>query len=169
MEFHIKIDDNYIIPETRFDNKDYIEDRVNLIPSEAKGCLKTALKYLYLSDGPINLPRDRFKVAEIYLELAEIVLAHWLVTRTNGSLRVDYGKESLICARKAHYRCEICGYSDVRTLHIDHVEGRIKGTKFACICANCHNIKSREKDWSGERRYQTLEACHIMDKIRNVL
>jgi len=158
LEFITTIDEIFVVPEVRFNNKDYIEKRIINADYIDRGYLRTVLKYLYLTDGPINLPRERFKKAEKYLDQAEMILARWLITRTNGSLRAEYGKESLISARNAHYRCQICGFPDVRVLHIDHVNGRVFGSNFACLCANCHNIKSREKDWSGEKRYDDLEV-----------
>lgn len=152
MKFTYTVDDDYIIPETRFDY-DYIEQRVTLAKVNDQGCLRTALNYLYNTDGCTNLIPERFKIAEKYLEKAEILLARWLKTRTNGKLRKAYGCNSLRKAREARYRCQNCGFPDVRTLHLDHVEGRIKSATFACLCANCHNVKSREKDWNGEKRY----------------
>jgi hypothetical protein len=137
------------IPLNRFDNEIYIKDRVDKAPEEAKGCLRTALKYLYITNGPTNLMLDRYKVAKDYLETTEDILVRWLKTRTNGKLRNSYGKNALIAARNSKYRCEECGFEDIRTLNLDHIHG--KGSKsFKCLCANCHTIKSREKDWLGK-------------------
>jgi hypothetical protein len=36
-------------------------------------------------------------------------------------------------------------------MNLDHVNGRVAGTPFACLCANCHTIKSRANDWNGEK------------------
>jgi hypothetical protein len=119
------------------------------------GSIQTVLKYLYASDGPTNIPPDRFKKAFKYLDEAERILSKWLRTRTNGNLRSIYGKNALIFARKAKYRCSSCGYPDIRALHMDHVEGRDKKELFACLCANCHNIKSRTDDWTGHKRAKT--------------
>ena len=143
----------FVIPLDRFDSSDYIGSRLTIAPEPAQGALRTALSYLYLSEGPINLPRDRLKLAEVHLEPRERVLARWLHTRTNGNLRSTYGAKALQAARSGRYRCAECGFADVRALHLDHVDGRVAMTEFACLCANCHNIKSREHDWSGERRY----------------
>jgi hypothetical protein len=117
--------------------------------------LETALSYLYLMSGPKNLPRNRMKAAEPHLEKRERLLVHWLTTRTNGRHRAGYGFPALVAARRARYRCKKCGFADVRALHLDHVNGHVKGTAFACLCANCHNIKSREHDWSGRKRSQS--------------
>jgi hypothetical protein len=143
----------YAIPIERFDDAQYIDRRLRAAPESGRASLSTALRYLYSSDGPINLPRPRLRIAEAYVEPRERILLRWLYTRTNGRLRSTYGAKSLIAARKSRYRCSQCGYADVRALHIDHVMGRIKNLECACLCANCHNIKSREKDWSGKRRY----------------
>lgn len=141
------IDSIITIDSSRFNDTDYIEFRVEKILDENKGGFRTALKYLYLDEGPINLPRKRLLIAERDLEEAEIIVARWLYTRTNGSLRKQYGADSLKAARLARYKCESCGFSDVRALNLDHVDGRTKLTPFACLCANCHTIKSRANDW----------------------
>ena len=145
-------DVDFIIPMDRLDNAAYIEQRVLSVPPEAQGAVRTALTYLYSMTGPINLPRGRLVAAEPFVEAREKVLLRWLATRTNGSLRASYGTKALIAARKAQYRCSTCGYADVRALEIDHVDGRIQETEYACLCANCHRIKSRRKDWTGLRR-----------------
>ena len=147
------MNDDFTIPQDRFDDPSYIEDRLMSVPLEARGSLRTALLYLYASDGPINLPRGRMKVAELFAEPRERVLLRWLYTRTNGILRATYGTKALHAARVARYRCTGCGFADVRALHIDHTNGRTIESECACLCANCHNIKSREHDWSGEKRY----------------
>ena len=139
----------FLIPIDRFDNAQYLESRVSGTDSAEAGSLRTALRYLYLSDGPINLPRDRLKKAEPFLEPAERVVIRWLYTRTNGSLRSRYGAAALRAARRQRYRCEHCGHADVRVLNLDHVEGRGNREQFACLCTNCHCLKSRERDWGG--------------------
>lgn len=136
----------------RFNDLAYIEARLLPLPEAHKGSLKTALCYLYMDDGPINIPRDRQKMAERYLEPAELIVIRWLATRTNGSERKHYGARALLAARLSRYRCETCGFSDVRALNLDHIEGRIDGASFACLCANCHSIKSRTHDWTGNGR-----------------
>lgn len=143
-------DRDYLIPMERFDNSEYIEGRVSAAPPETAGSLRTTLTYLYSSSGPINLPRSRLKKSEPFLEDAERVLVRWLQTRTNGSERKNYGSPALHAARSQRYRCEHCGHADIRVLHLDHVEGRKNaGGGFACLCANCHMLKSRKHDWSG--------------------
>ena len=66
MKFTIDIDKNFVIPDKRFNNYDYIDKRVNNALKNDQGSLRTALKYLYFFDGPINLPADRKKIAEKY-------------------------------------------------------------------------------------------------------
>lgn len=150
-QFKININDSFSVLKKRFNNQALIEKRVESVPATDQGSLRTTLKYLYLEDGPINLPRATLKKSISYLEDCEAVVVKWLITRTNGSLRKTYGKKSLLAARKAHYKCEKCGYPDVRALHLDHVEGkRNNKSTFACLCANCHNIKSRKYDWDGK-------------------
>ncbi len=142
----------YTISKTRFDNKEHIEKRLQNVPEAVRGSVKTALQYLYLRDGPKNLPADRKRLAEPYLDSAERILVRWLHPRTNGQYRKTYGYPALRCARRAQYRCERCGIADVRVLEFDHVEGRGSNKRFAVLCANCHRIKSRAVDWGGRPR-----------------
>lgn len=135
----------------RFNDDGYIESRTAAVPAVDRGSLRTALSYLYKDDGPVNLPRDRLLVAEPHLEAAERLVIRWLYTRTNGNLRSSYGAAALRAARASRYRCEVCEFADVRVLNLDHVNGRVAGTPFSCLCANCHTIKSRESDWTGEK------------------
>ncbi len=141
----------FLFPTDRFDNIDEIEKRVVDLEPAVAGSLRTTLRYLYLiADGPINLPRDRMLKAIPSLDAAERVLVRWLYTRTNGSERNRYGSAALLAARTQRYRCEHCGHADVRVLTLDHVEGRRNREQFACLCANCHMLKSRERDWVNQ-------------------
>ena len=142
--------DRFLIPMARFGNQAYIEERVSGAAPSAAGSLRTALRYLYDDDGPVNLPRDRMKKAEEFFDEIERVVVRWLYTRTNGSLRKQYGSAALTAARKQRYRCESCGHADVRVLTLDHIEGRNNRELFACLCANCHMLKSRKLDWAGK-------------------
>lgn len=132
-----------------FNNDFLIEARVLAIDADAQGALRTALRYLYKDNGPLNLPRQRLIIANEFLDDAERIVIRWLFTRTNGNLRKTYGSAALLAARMSRYRCEVCGFSDVRVLNIDHVDGHVVGSAFACLCANCHAIKSRKRDWTG--------------------
>ena len=146
------------IDPDRFNNAAYIGVRVTAAAPSDRGSLRTVLTYLYQDDGPINLPRSRLKIGARYLDATEHVLVRWLYTRTNGSERKKYGKRAFLAARRSRYRCEDCGFADVRALNLDHVEGRTADTPFACLCANCHSIKSRERDWLG---HATAEASEL--------
>jgi hypothetical protein len=144
--------DALMIDEARFNNRDLIDVRVAAADQAHRGALRTALRYLYLDDGPVNLPSKRLLASQGYLDPAEKLVIRFLFYRTNGRLRADYGADSLRAARASRYRCQECGFPDVRTLTLDHVEGRIMGTPFACLCWNCHSIKSRRYDWTGKKR-----------------
>ena len=139
------------IDANRFNDSRHIDERIAKASEASRGALKTCLAYLYKDDGPVNLPRDRLLAASPYLEPAELLVARWLYTRTNGSLRKTYGAQSLKAARLSRYRCSVCSFSDVRVLNLDHVQGKVNDTPFACLCANCHTIKSREVDWTGKK------------------
>jgi hypothetical protein len=146
-----------------FNDHAWVRRRVEKAPAGQRSALDSALRYLYLDDGPLNLPRDRLQLAFDLLEGPEQVVVRWLYTRTNGSLRKSYGKGALREARAARYRCRQCGFADVRALNIDHVDGRVAETIFACLCANCHTIKSRTLDWTGLKR----SAVSPDDEARN--
>ncbi len=135
------------IEVARFNSAVFIGERLGSAPAGVQSALATVLRYLYDDGGPVNLPRDRLRIAFDSLEPAEKIVVRWLYTRTNGKLRKTYGQDALKAARAARYRCQLCGYADVRALHIDHIEGRVANATFACLCANCHMIKSREQDW----------------------
>lgn len=143
------IPDEYIIPSDRFENVDYIDQRVSAVDNQDQRKFRSLLEYLYLLSGPVNLIKDKRYLINKYLEPAEIIIANWMKTRTNGSLRAKYGNKALIQAKKAKYQCEGCGFPDVRALNIDHVNGKDDKDEFKCLCANCHSIKSRESDWKG--------------------
>ena len=128
-----------MIDPTRFNNTEFIRSRVALASAEDQGSLRSALKYLYLDDGPVNMPLERRKAAEPYLEAAERLLVGWLAIRTNGALAGEYGKDALRAARAARYRCQECGFPDVRVLNLDHVDGRVQGTAFACLRQLSHD------------------------------
>ncbi|MBZ4376073.1 hypothetical protein [Corallococcus sp. AS-1-6] len=159
MEHRIEVPDEFVIPSERFDNPSFIKGRVEAAPSAVQGSLKTALCYLYETQGPTNLPRARLKAAEPHLEARERLVARQLYTRTNGSERKNYGKNALHAARRARYRCEDCGFPDVRCWHLDHVEGRkVPLSTFRFLCGNCHMIKSRLKDWATSKAVKVVET-----------
>jgi len=144
--------ENWSIPESRFDNLRYIERRVSQAETSHQGRLKSLLKYLYLTEGPRNLPRNAYKTAEIYLSPSEDVAVRWLKSRTNGSARKLYGYNALKAVRESRLRCANCGNSDVRVLQLDHKKKKLANkSKFTCLCANCHQIKSRLENWMKKK------------------
>ncbi len=147
----IKVDNKFIIPKERF-NLENINKRIEKYPASVQSKLSTVFRYLYLEEGPTNLPKETYKTVIDLLEPRERIIASWLRTRTNGRQRKKYGKNSLKSVRKAKYRCETCGFPDVRTLNLDHTNKTEK--PFSCLCANCHSIKSRKEDWTGKKKYK---------------
>lgn len=87
MQQTTNIDDVFVIPEDRIGSLEMLEKRVGEAKTEDQGSLRTTLSYLYLPNGPINLPKDRFDKAAPYLEQRELIIARWCRTRTNGSHR----------------------------------------------------------------------------------
>lgn len=141
----------FCVPVEHLNNTELIELRVQKAPSKFQPALRLVLSYLYLTDGPTNLRNPQYREAEPYLEAYEIVLGRYLKSRTNGAGRRTYGKPALRHMRKVGYRCECCGFQDVRALNLDHAYG-IEEQVFLVLCANCHNIKSRQFDWLGKKR-----------------
>lgn len=139
--------DSWIINEENF-SPEKIKTRIEQCPDGEKKFLQSALNYLYGSTRTID--KERVNMSLKHLSNAEKKVIKWLFARTNGSLRKDYGANALLAAKNAKYKCSNCPFDDVRALELDHVEGkRSKAlvTNFACLCANCHNIKSFKQDW----------------------
>ncbi|MHB8128957.1 MAG: hypothetical protein ACYDEX_08160 [Mobilitalea sp.] len=147
MKYENVINDKYIIPFERFNNQLHIEERVSSIPKEHQNLFHAVLDYLYNDNGTTNMADNKNHIIEMYLDNTEKIVAKWLKTRTNGSKKRRYGYKSLLSARSARYRCSVCGFPDIRVLELDHIDKDNPDTDFACLCANCHNIKSREMDW----------------------
>jgi len=141
----------FAIPADHLNNVELITQRVKKVPSTARSALHLVLSYLYLTDGPINLRNTRYREAEPYLNACEIVMSRYLKHRTNGSGKRAYGKPALRHMREVGYKCECCGFKDVRALNLDHAYGGGQ-LVFLVLCANCHNIKSRRFDWLGNKR-----------------
>lgn len=141
----------YWVPESHIDNATLIEQRVQAVVLPEQAALRLVLSYLYLSNGPTNLTNPKYRLAESHLLSYEIILARYLKSRTNGTGRRAYGKPALLHMRSTGYKCECCGFKDVRALNLDHVHGRTEQVFFV-LCANCHNIKSRLFDWHGKKR-----------------
>lgn len=143
------------IDPSRFNNDHEIERRVSTLPEVDRGAFRSALHFLYMNI--VALDRKRLLQAKSHLDDAEKVLIQWLQTRTNGSERKKYGVKALLAARAARYCCNRCGCDDVRALNLDHVSGRVPDSEFECLCGNCHTIKSRENDWTGNKRENEIE------------
>jgi hypothetical protein len=89
----------YVINISLFDNAQEIELRVKNAKPEDQGHLRSALRYLYERNGPINLPEIRKNTSLPYLTEAEQIVIKWLFIRTNGTLRKTYGHRALRSAR----------------------------------------------------------------------
>lgn len=143
--------EEFCVPAENMNNAELIERRVRKVPTESQSALRLVLSYLYLIDGPTNLRNPQYRKAEPYLTAYEVILSRYLKSRTNGTGRPTYGKPALLHMRKVGYKCECCGFKDVRALNLDHAYGKEEQVFFV-LCANCHNIKSRRFDWLGKRR-----------------
>jgi hypothetical protein len=140
------------------DDSDSIEKRVSNVDASVSGSLRTALRYIYLSDGPTNLQSQTYNLARPHLSRAEDLVSRYFRSRTNANNRATYGKEALNAARKARYCCVSCSNPDLRLLVSDHVYGRHDKAHFFFLCANCHQLKSRIFDWSGKPRSAMKQA-----------
>jgi hypothetical protein len=150
MKFELSLNPEWIIPESNF-TQSYIDSRLSEVIDVDRPFLRSCLNYLYGSTK--TLDKERLVTSEQYLTSAERVLIRWLHTRSNGSERANYGPDCVVVAKASRFRCSQCLNPDVRVLQIDHVNGRGADVEksFDCLCANCHMIKSREKNWSGKR------------------
>jgi len=61
--------------------------------------LRLVLRYLYLTDGPINLKNAQFNPRAELLSPAELVMVRYLQSRNNGGGRRHYGEAALRAAR----------------------------------------------------------------------
>lgn len=110
----------FCVPVEHLNNAELIELRVQKVPTDSQSALRLVLSYMYLIDGPTNLRNPQYREAEPYLTAYEIILSRYLKSRTNGTGRRAYGKPALHHMRKVGYKCECCGFQDVRTLNLDH-------------------------------------------------
>ena len=58
--FHCTVDPIYTIPEGRFTDTCFIDQRLASVPEKVRGPMKTVLRYIYEFNGPTNLPLERF-------------------------------------------------------------------------------------------------------------
>ena len=128
--------EHFTIDPARFNDLELIASRS--APATARDALRAALAYLYLDDGPFTLPEQTRKAAEPHLDRPERLLLGWLAIRTKGALGDSTGERELRAARAARYRCQRCGFADVRVLNLDEIHGSLE-----CLCANCHVISTR--------------------------
>ena len=146
----------YTIDPTYFNNKPALDARAANLPVPAdKAFFRKALGFLYLTEvknSPLEADRllksDRRTLLSHYLTPAEWQIFKNL-TKFAHSSRKRYGHAAVQAAREDRYRCRICKMPDVRTLEMDHVNGRSDTQNFQLLCSNCHKIKSREVDWKG--------------------
>lgn len=134
----------YLIRQDRFDNSGYLSRRLVRAPVEARANLRKALRFLYFTNGPTNLQLRALRCAAPFLLPAEEIVCRWLYKKTTGQGRRIFGATAMRRARAMQYRCEDCGHSDVRVLQLHHVNGRLHRDRFACLCANCHVLLSRQ-------------------------
>lgn len=159
MEYRHQVSEEWILPEERFDNVAIIEARAEAQEPANRTAFRRAMRYLYLAEGATNLARDYMLAALPTLEAREKRAIRWLYTRTNGSERKNYGPDCVVAMRKAKFRCQRCGFPDVRALQVDHVTGRThKPFVFQCLCANCHAIET----------YDRTQAPQTVDKVAPV-
>jgi hypothetical protein len=145
MEWITVVDDSCVIDDAMFDNVSSIANRVAAADQAHRAGLRHVLERLYLSQGAVNISADKLALAKIYLSVAERIVVNLL-----RGWRTRYGAAAFIEGRRSRYRCSKCSFPDVRVLHCDHVQRENPMTPVACMCANCHNIKSREVDWTGK-------------------
>jgi hypothetical protein len=146
MDYSVQIGDEWILPEERFDNAALIDVRARNHDPTKRAAFSRAMRFLYMSNGAKNLSRDQMLACLPTLEAREKRAIRWIYTRTNGSERKNYGPDSIVAMRKAKFRCQRCGFPDVRTLQVDHVTGRkAKPFVFQCLCANCHSIETYDR------------------------
>jgi hypothetical protein len=150
--------DALIIDGVWFNDAAIIASRVAAAPEADRVSLRTALRFLYLDGGPLNLDREHLLAAQSHLDPAERLMVRLLYNQVRGPRRSTYGPSAALAARTSRYRCQECGHPDVWALNLDHVKWRVAGTPFACLCANCHAIKSRAKDWTG-RKLEPIPAA----------
>ena len=157
-------DSSFQIDAANVENRDSIETRVAAVEEADQKDFRLALSYLYLSDGPVSIPRACKSAAQLHLDPAELFVFQWLFKRTDGKLKRLYGPSVLETVKRCRYRCEKCNFADVRALNLEKSEGVGKNAKrqFACLCANCNTIEARKKEMAtqaSERERAALDAA----------
>jgi len=144
-------DSCFQVDETSIGDGNSTEARVAAVEESDRDALRRTLGYLYLKDGPLSIARDSKTQAEQYLTPVELFVLRWLYKRTDGKLRRFYGPATLEAVRRSRYRCEKCGFADVRALNTEKADcdkeaGQIR---FACLCANCNTVEARAKEMAA--------------------
>ena len=144
-------DSSFQIDETLIGNCDSIHERAIRIADSEREPLGLVLGYLYLHDGPRSITRDHKTRAEPNLTPVELFIFQWLYKRTDGKLRRFYGPDALQAAKRSRFRCEECGFADVRALNLEKIaqDDETDGTRFACLCANCNTVRARVKEMAA--------------------
>jgi 5-methylcytosine-specific restriction endonuclease McrA len=140
-----------------------IETRTAALAAADQDFMRAALRYIYLlgashnSPLAVRIPGHTSEQRKARKDgLRELLRQHLgpaerqafnNLTKFAHSSRARYGPNAVREARDAGYCCRDCGMPDVRTLEMDHVNGIDDTKNFRLLCANCHNIKSRKKEW----------------------
>ena len=141
---------SFEMDESWIENQDAIATRLTTIEEAKRESVGAVLRYLFVSGGPKNITREQKTAAETELTPVEQFVLQWLHKRTDGKLRRHYGPGVLSAVKRALYRCERCGFADVRALNLERQrvdEASVeRKNSFICICANCHTVESRAKE-----------------------
>jgi hypothetical protein len=151
-----QIPSGYVIDASYFNNQAALDARAAALPAATdRTFFRKTLGFLYLAEvknSPMEADRplkaDRRALLSQHLSPAEWQIFKNL-TKFAHSSRKRYGHAAVQAARADRYRCRRCKMPDVRTLEMDHVNGRGDTQNFQLLCSNCHKIKSREVDWTG--------------------
>lgn len=150
-EISFEIDDSWI------DGEDLINARLASIEEGSRAAVELVLRYLFVSGGPHTIDRSAKTLAEEHLSPAEKFVLQWLYKRTDGKLRRHYGPGVLDAVKRSRYRCERCGFRDVRALNLEKTErdepeaesGSKGRVNLVCLCANCNTVAARAKEMAA--------------------
>ena len=161
-------DSSFQVDETLIGDGDSIEARVAVVAESDRDALRRTLGYLYLEDGPLSIARDSKTQAEQHLTPVELFVFRWLYKRTDGKLRRFYGPGTLEAVKRSRYRCEKCGFADVRALNIEKADydEEVGRERFACLCANCNTVQARAKEMAAIVSNRE-RAAHADDERRS--
>lgn len=148
MKYKYKNKNFYISHNFKRNLKNLIDHRISSIPLIEQNIVIKTMEFLYDLKGKNNLPKN-YRKSFPFLTDGEKIAIQWIRNKITGKGRKKYGIEALQEARKAQYKCQDCGESDVRTLQMDHKVNSKNNLEFQCLCANCHHIESRRKSWQS--------------------